>query len=111
MVPAKGLVVHSFGLAATTSRWDRRRRLGFSPVPFNRVIRLPLPGADSRISEVKPSLVRYSFMYWAACVSFPGGLVVFIWIRLERKVVISSLMLVWIWMGICGACGLVGFLS
>ena len=88
-MPANGSTVHSFGLAATTSKCDSKSRLGFWPVPLNRVIMLPLPGADSIISVLNPSLARYFAIYVAACVSLPGGLVVFIHIKSLSKLVIS----------------------
>lgn len=83
-------MLHSFGLAATTSKCDSKRRLGFSPVPFKRVTKFPLPGADSKISQSKPSSSKTSARYDAASVSFPGGFVVFIRIRSPRRAVTSS---------------------
>src|SRR5262249_39121453 len=45
---------------------------------------LPRPGADSKISDGIPSLSSRLLMYCAACVSFPGGLLVLILIRFTR---------------------------
>src|SRR4030065_1465189 len=55
-----------------------------------RVIKLPLPGADSTSSHLKPSPLRFSANHLAAFVSFPGGLVVSMRIRSLRKRVTSS---------------------
>jgi len=54
-----------------------------------RVITLHLPSADSKSSQLKSSKV--SPKYFAARVSFLGGLAVSIWIRSLRRFVTSSL--------------------
>ena len=54
-----------------------------------RVIMLPLPGVDSKSSHLKPYFSKVSAKYFAASVSFPGGLVVFMRIKSHRRFVTS----------------------
>ena len=89
MVPAKGLTLHSEGFAATTSRCESKSRFGFSPLPLSLVIKLPLPEADSMISDLKPSLAKYWAINSPALVSLPGGFVVSMRISSLRNSVIS----------------------
>ena len=63
---------------------------GFVPFPFSRAIRLPLPGADSMISEEIPFSAKRSRTNSAARVSSPGGLEVSIRIRSWRILRVSD---------------------
>ena len=51
---------------------------------------LPLSGADSMSSQLKPSAVKFWARCFAAFVSFPGGLVVFMRMSSLRRFVTSA---------------------
>src|SRR5579863_5890022 len=79
MVAAKGSTVHLDLSTPTTSMWatSKRARDGSGIAALRRRATTALrPGARSKNSGVRPSLVRIVAMYLAVACSLPGGLVV-----------------------------------